>query len=318
MKLSIIVPMFNSQKTIKRAITSCLIGNLNDIEIILVDDGSTDSTVEIVKESFKKEVDLGIIKIINSNHGGAGNARNIGIKESKGTWVIFLDSDDEFVNFNYIKTDLIKLEKSITILNYTLNPIKNKNHVVYGDDYISDNLGLSNDSKKSWDSGPVFKCYRRNFIIKNDIKFPTDIKIGEDLVFNLRCLLLNPKILTKNRDIYKIHEEKDSITHKIVSNFIIKDAVTLVRRVLQFNIESQLKEEFVAKNFTAVLVRFIKSETDTATIIRYLIGYKTIFAIKNSFITFLKLHKSLNFAKALIAWIIWINPSTLKMILHKK
>lgn len=317
MRLSIIIPMFNSQKTIRRAIKSCLVGDSSNIEIILVDDGSTDSTVKVVKETFKKEIDSGIIKIINSDHGGAGNARNIGIQISVGKWIIFLDSDDEFVNFDYIKADVAQVDESITILNYTSNPVRNRKQVVYGRDYIFDNLGLSNDTKKNWDSGPVFKCYRRKFLIKNKINFPLDIKIGEDLIFNLQCLLLNSKILTKKRYMYRIHEEKDSITHKIISKYIISDAVNLVQRVLQFNIKNKLKQEFIAKNFIAVLIRFLKSKADIAVIINSLIKYKRILPLKKSFMSFLELYNSLNIYKVLIAWIIWIDPNILRVILYK-
>lgn len=316
MILSIIIPMFNSEKTIKRAINSCLINDLNNMEIILVDDGSTDSTISIVEKSFKKEIDSEVIKIINSHHSGAGAARNKGIQLANGNWIIFLDSDDEFIKFNHIKEDLIKIDKSVTILNYTLNPIKSDQHIVCGEKYISDNLGLNNDNKKNWDSGPVFKCYRRNFLNKNNIKFPLDIKIGEDLVFNLRCLLLNPKILTENRSMYRIHEEKNSLTHKIIPNFIVSDAIKLVREILRFDIDNKLKNEFIAKNYIAVLVRFLKSKTNITTIIYSLMRYKKNFHLKDSLMSFLKLHNSLTFYKVLIGWIIWINPSILKIILY--
>lgn len=317
MLLSIIIPMFNSKNTIRRAIKSCLVGNLTDTEIILVDDGSTDSTVNVVNKSFKQEIDSNIIKIINSDHGGAGNARNIGIQNSKGIWIIFLDSDDEFINLENVKKDITSLDKSITILNYTPNFVRYGKSILYGKEYISDNLGLSNDNKKNWDSGPVYKCYKKSFLEKNNIKFPKNIKIGEDQVFNLQCLLKNSKVLTKRRYMYQIHEEKNSITHKIIPFSIVSDATTLVKRVLQFDITNDLKEKFIAKNFILVLVRFLKSNAENTTIIEALISYKKIFPIKKSFLIFCELHSVLNPFKIFIAWITWVNPKILKLIFHK-
>lgn len=94
-KVSVIVPAYNEEEVIGDCIKSLLEQNYENIEIIFVDDGSTDKTLEIVK-SFKS------VKVFEQNHGGPGNARNLGSQESKGEILSFVDADMTF-DKNFIK-----------------------------------------------------------------------------------------------------------------------------------------------------------------------------------------------------------------------
>jgi len=105
--VSVIIPVFNSENTIEKTIQSVLNQTYNEYEIIIVDDGSTDNSVKIVKEFIKKNPDKNI-KLLTKNNGGVSSARNLGIKNACGEYVAFLDSDDEWLQD--------KLEKQINIL----------------------------------------------------------------------------------------------------------------------------------------------------------------------------------------------------------
>jgi len=87
--VSIILPVFNGEKFIKKAIESVLNQSLNDFELIIINDGSTDSTADIIN-SFEDNR----IRIINQNNEGPGNARNNGLKIASGDYIMFLDADD--------------------------------------------------------------------------------------------------------------------------------------------------------------------------------------------------------------------------------
>lgn len=122
MDISVIVPVYNREKTIKRCINSIINQKLSVFEIIVVDDGSTDKTIEIVNE-FE-----GNIKIIRQNHRGAQAARNLGILNAKGDYIAFLDSDDEWLPQ--------MLEKTVDCL------LKHHNNcIVYTDCYIQRETG---------------------------------------------------------------------------------------------------------------------------------------------------------------------------------
>ena len=92
-KVSVIMPIYNAENFLKQSLDCLLQQTLKEIEIICVEDGSTDGTFKILKQYAKED---NRIKIIRQKNQGAGSARNRGLKEAKGEAVIFLDSDDLF------------------------------------------------------------------------------------------------------------------------------------------------------------------------------------------------------------------------------
>ena len=89
-KVSVIIPVYNAEKTIKKAIDSVLAQSMNNIQIVVINDGSTDSTLNIL-QSY---ADLKNLKLINQKNAGVSTARNNGIKNADGEFLFFLDSDD--------------------------------------------------------------------------------------------------------------------------------------------------------------------------------------------------------------------------------
>ena len=98
MKISVIIPAYNSSKFIKRVVTSVLLQTYENFELIIVDDCSTDNTVELVESFADKR-----IKIVKHQHNtGAGVARQSGLKAATGEFIMFIDSDD------YVKDDFLE------------------------------------------------------------------------------------------------------------------------------------------------------------------------------------------------------------------
>ena len=89
--LSIIIPVYNAEKTVGYSIESVLAQKWDDIEIIVVDDGSSDGSLTICKEYEKKDTR---IKVIHQENGGPGAARNTGLQNAKGDYISFVDADD--------------------------------------------------------------------------------------------------------------------------------------------------------------------------------------------------------------------------------
>jgi glycosyltransferase involved in cell wall biosynthesis len=94
MLLSIVIPAYNSREYIYECLNSIFSQIVNDIEVILVNDGSTDSTVDIIKKEFEIHIKNNRLKIFHQENSGPGSARNRGLKECKGKYITFLDSDD--------------------------------------------------------------------------------------------------------------------------------------------------------------------------------------------------------------------------------
>ena len=99
-KISIIIPVYNRERHLEECVDSILLSIENDVEIIIVDDGSTDRTPEIC-DKLKKKSDC--IKVIHQTNKGVANARNTGLSAASGEWIAWVDSDD-LVSASYIRT----------------------------------------------------------------------------------------------------------------------------------------------------------------------------------------------------------------------
>ena len=128
-EISVIVPVYNSEKYLKQCLDSIVGQTFKDIEIICVNDGSTDSSSQILAEYASKDDRF---VIINQENGGAGKARNTGLDASRGKYLSFLDSDDFFES-----TMLEKAYKKIEQDNSDFVVYNSDQYITDKDDYIN-------------------------------------------------------------------------------------------------------------------------------------------------------------------------------------
>lgn len=229
--VSIIVPVYNVEKCLGYCISSILNQTYQDIELILVNDGSTDQSLRICCNY--RELDSRI-KIIDIPNGGVGNARNKGIEESKGEYLLFVDSDD------YIASDMVEnlfhkaqlYNKDIVICGMNIVELSGKNvkqikqysFDAIGNEVVYDHmLFVEKLPVLVWKSalmeGPCNRIYNADIIRKNQLKFPTDTQYGEDFLFNLtyysKC---NGAVLLNKPYYYYIFTNEDSLSQKYKKN----------------------------------------------------------------------------------------------------
>ena len=192
--VSIIMPVYNSEKYLSKAIESVLNQNYKNLELIAVNDGSTDNSLKILEEFEKKDTRL---KILNKKNGGISSARNYGLKYAKGEYICFIDNDDEYDS--NLLSDNIKLidEKNTDILKFNkIKKIIGYNKVrVESAKFNFDKLVLQkNEIFKNFNyiykfGGTIWNAvYRKKFLIENNIVFDeTNRNIIEDHRFNLDC-----------------------------------------------------------------------------------------------------------------------------------
>lgn len=212
--VSVIIPAYNAAKYIKETIKSVLTYKSADIEVIIVDDGSTDSTRDICEE-----IDDSRVRIISIKNSGVSVARNTGIKNACGKYCMFLDADDVLIKDTWIEVMNSKLYMDYDFLifgyrigNEKLELIKNvypftTNNITKED--IFRVLGTSTHMNYCWG-----KIFRTSFLLDNDVFFPADMKIGEDTQFQMDLLQKNPtnKYIDKELVIYR--QINSSVMHK--------------------------------------------------------------------------------------------------------
>lgn len=188
-KVSIIVPVYNSEKYLEKCIKSLLNQTLTDIEIIMVNDGSLDSSETIIKKF--QQIDSRII-LINKQNGGQASARNLGISNSTGEYISFIDSDDyadeSLCEKMYEKARLENYD--IVCCDYYINTGDTNKYFPIFD---FDSRELSTNEYIFSGAGPCNKLYKRIFLQENNFIFPEGI-IYEDYASIPGLAAHNPKV----------------------------------------------------------------------------------------------------------------------------
>ncbi len=210
---TIIIPVYNAEKTIRQCLESILCQSNKDFELILINDGSIDTSGDICNEYASKD---SRIKVFHKPNGGVSSARNLGLEHAKGEWITFIDADD-YIDQNYLpdddncKSDLLiqnwKNQGTNEIIEYI--PKQNIN--------LNDKIEFINEHLHKY----IFRCpwakfYKHNIIEKNDIKFDKRFSIGEDSLFVYDYLYHchSIKIIGSSYYMYKRNEEQ----HKYKEN----------------------------------------------------------------------------------------------------
>lgn len=217
--ISVIIPVYNSENTIEKCVMSVCEQSYKNVELIIVNDGSTDSTASICRKLIEKDDRVTIIDIENS---GVSIARNIGMAQSSGRYITFLDSDD------YFSTDALLLmankiyDADLVVGNLKYTYVDKEN---IEKDYIFDNEGkitiasyLNYFSKYHLDvvlGSNWNKLYNKKIIDEKNIYFEKNEYFAEDLVFNLKYLEYVKQIYVMNEIInYHAVDTFDSLSKK--------------------------------------------------------------------------------------------------------
>lgn len=219
MKFSIIIPIYNVEKYLNECIFSVLIQDFTNYEIILVNDGSSDNCGKICDEYANKYPQ---VKVIHKENGGLSDARNFGIKEAKGDYLIFLDSDD------YWKGSNILSDLALIINNENPDLIIHGKTFVFNDgtcrEYLMNSSLQSNDfindyeklvKKGTYNPTAWNKVIRRSIIIENNIQFPKgllheDISWSFDIAQHIKIYAIYQNPFYQYR-----YEREESITNII-------------------------------------------------------------------------------------------------------
>lgn len=218
--ITIIIPVYNGEKHIKMAIESAISQSYRKLEIIIINDGSIDNTGEIIK---KYKIKDNRIIIINKENGGQSSARNIGLLHSKGSYVLFLDSDDNLQR-NAVEVAFNEINKysNIAFCLYGFNVYLDKKLLRTpnsGDSFYRFSYGYN--SFKHIDrllNSPCNKLYSREYINK---QFNETLIYAEDSVFNYENLKVEYSIVTIKDCLYNVQlNTQNSVNKRYISGKI--------------------------------------------------------------------------------------------------
>lgn len=217
-KISVIIPMYNAEKTIYDCIMSILKQTYKNIEIIVINNASSDKGLDICK---KLQCNDNRIKIINTNIKGVSNARNIGIKNAIGEYIGFVDADDtiEEKMYEVLVNNLKRTNADISMCGYKIIDLNDE--IIYHNNTKKIEIYKPKEAVKELLRDKSFSGSVWNKLFKKElcetVKFDTEFSVDEDRVFLLKCILLSKEIVYEDVCEYNYIKRYDSVTNKKMS-----------------------------------------------------------------------------------------------------
>lgn len=203
-KISVIVPMYNMEKYIEECLDSILQQTLSDLEIIIINDGSTDSSLNIIREYQKKD---NRIVVIDKANAGVGAARNDGIKAASGDYIAFIDPDDMYAGdevllhlYQVAEREGVSIIGGKTVFLYQDGKTKEESTKQVGTLSINA-IGLTEYSAYQYDYGYVCYIYRRELLIDNQIYFPLYSRF-QDPPFFVKAMIAAERFYALDEPVY--------------------------------------------------------------------------------------------------------------------
>lgn len=227
-KISVIVPVYNVEKYLCSCIDSILAQTFTDFELLLIDDGSRDKSGEICDEYANKDCR---VKVFHKENGGVSSARNLGIDESKGEYLFFVDSDDIISSFyiemfvNYVKKNdsvcvVCKYTNRLSLLKNQIDSIKTKE--MTSSEFL-DEIWISEGKLDGYLWNKMFK---RKILIDLNIRFDEKVSIWEDMLFvveyfvNISTVVFVDAVLYYYRDTMNSAVKQHGTSKKIEKIFV--------------------------------------------------------------------------------------------------
>ena len=249
-KISFIIPVYNVKDYITQCVESIVCQASEEVEIILVDDGSTDCSGAMCDAFAEK---YSVIKVVHKENGGHSSARNYGLDIATGKYVIFVDSDD-FIGNNCLPGMLEWIEgndEDICFMNtfkyffdrkLQLLDVLPKRSMMKGKNSAGALMAIASCEK--FPGSACGKMFKRSFLVKNDIQFPLDLLHGEDLTFMVRCYAYAADYDYLDLDFYYYRQGREgSVTSCVDKTATCFDLAQFVKNTVEFSEEFPEKKD---------------------------------------------------------------------------
>lgn len=218
--ISVIVPVYNVEKYLRRCIDSILAQTFTDFELLLIDDGSKDNSGKICDEYAERD---NRIKVFHKENGGVSSARNIGLDNAKGEWITFVDSDDwidkEYLN-DYLNYDVDLICQGLKQINATDNSIEDLKKYDFLETYVSDHISyalyvmfIDGTLGYIWN-----KLFKHKILKDHNIRFIENISIREDEIFVFKyCQYIKSIVLLPTVNYNYVHYQNSLMRRKYIN-----------------------------------------------------------------------------------------------------
>lgn len=237
-KISIIVPVFNGEKYIEECLESLVQQTYNNIEVIVINDGSTDGTEKIVRKMMRL---FPSIRLLSTSNKGVSNARNKGIDLAEGEYLMFVDADDTLIKDAVEIMVNAKDEKEYDIIvsgRLDMPECEKEGLELTGEDFFCEMLYEQKFFSVCW--GKLMK----SSLIKQ-LHFDTSYRIGEDLEMFSRMDYTGIRVFYIPKNIYKYRDNSESVTKKTYNSDWEKE-IKLCRNIVEHN-KGKVREAAVAR-----------------------------------------------------------------------
>ena len=294
-KISIVVPVYNIEKYIGKCIDSIISQTYHNYELILVDDGSKDGSANICDEYAKNNKN---IKVIHKSNGGLSDARNAGINEATGDYVIFVDGDDFIKDSDCLQYLASELEKEqVDLLQYKMvHYYENTEKMISLGDYNCDN-SLDSISKLStliskgtYSPSACDKIIKLSVIKENEIYFEKGLT-SEDIKWSFKLFLNINKFNVVDREVYVYRKQRQGSITNTISRKNIECLYQIIKYWMDYRYESEEYKKvyynYLAYQYVILLTLMDRKNTDqnlrkNIYDLRYLLKNDSNFKVKMS------------------------------------
>lgn len=243
-KISFIIPVYNTEKYLRKCLDSIINQTFKDIEIICINDESPDNSLAVLEEYAQKD---SRVVVLSQKNSGQGVARNLGLSKARGKYIIFVDSDDYiesnmcevlYSKMESTEVDLILFDYDVIVNNFR---IPKKKYLAFDPSLINKNIKLSDIKQYYLSREPWYKIYKTSFIKKHNINF-SEIRICEDTPFWYKILKANPTCQIINDCLYNYEKRADSVSGGVSKKF--SQLFKIFDECFEIITNSSLGEEF--------------------------------------------------------------------------
>lgn len=263
MKYSVIIPVYNAEKTLHRCVDSLLNQNCSDAEMILINDGSTDSSGEICRQYCDRYEQ---IRYIEKKNGGVSSARNAGLAAAVGKYILFVDSDDYVTEdyFSGIDAAIASYDCDLIQFSQYYTDGKTVNEHILPQFCTADRskliTWLSESMCRKHINKPSDKVYKRDVIERYQMQFLPGLSVGEDRTFNVEYALHSRSICVIDKPLYYISLENDQSLSRKKRNDLDEQtllAAAHIREAARYAALSESERELIDQSVNFDILRTV-------------------------------------------------------------